>query len=192
LDTKLKPKKDKTWQATNIILSDKEKVIRPKEVTKTDKWFIARRENIERTQDENYLNILERQKEWPWKAVKLWDIALKNPKYQEAMQKAKAIEYRIRQEATDKYLKWINISQYDKSLLDAFKPLKEWLDKLRTTKWYDKYTKVEDLAKRYKSFQRFVDEAQTYINKYNLDKSVQEIFDDMMDMKPGTITKPTK
>jgi hypothetical protein len=86
----------------------------------------------------------------------------------------------------------MNLTAYPDSLVNAFKPIKIWLDKLKTTKWYDKYTKVEDLAKKYVTFQRFVDEAQTYINTMHLDKTVQEVFDDMMWIKFPTKKSSSK
>ena len=56
-------------------------------------------------------------------------------------------------------------------------------NKIKTQKWAEKYTNIEDMKWKYKTFRDFYDEAKEFIESRNLDMSVQELFDKMYDSK---------
>lgn len=62
-----------------------------------------------------------------------------------------------------------------------FVQLRKQLYKIKKCNWYWKYSQIELNKAKYKTFQRFYDEAYSLI--YDLDKNctVQDIFDEMLD-----------
>lgn len=74
---------------------------------------------------------------------------------------------------------------YPEWLYEAFVQLRKQIYKLRTRKQHAKYSQIEQNRKVYTTFGRFYDEAHGHIYDCNLDLTVQEVFDDMLDKSQG-------
>ncbi|MDD3302251.1 MAG: hypothetical protein PHN31_01750 [Candidatus Gracilibacteria bacterium] len=70
---------------------------------------------------------------------------------------------------------------YTMNLYFAFVQLRKQIYKIKTRKGGDKYTSIELNRSKYKTFEKFYIEAQTYIFEFDKNLSVQEVFDTMLD-----------
>ncbi len=68
---------------------------------------------------------------------------------------------------------------YPPELYSAFVSLRDQLNRLKTMEWADKYSDIEGNVKKYKTFQRFHDRAFGWIYSLDLDKTTQNVFDEM-------------
>lgn len=70
---------------------------------------------------------------------------------------------------------------YPISLYKAFVQFRKQYYKIKTRDGWDKYHQIEQNRRDYHTFQRFYDEAHSYIYSMEKDMTVQEVFDDMLD-----------
>lgn len=70
---------------------------------------------------------------------------------------------------------------YPEELIFRFKRLKYQLNRLKTQKWIDKYSKIEFNRKKYITFDRFCNECEDYFSRmyrdWEVEETIQEIFD---------------
>lgn len=79
--------------------------------------------------------------------------------------------------------KWMNLLYWDDLIL-RFRRLKYQLNRLKTQKWIDKYSKIEEYKIKYITFRRFYNECQEYFERRYMNEetseTVQEIFDNLI------------
>jgi len=72
---------------------------------------------------------------------------------------------------------------YPGELILRFKRLKYQLNRLKTTKWADKYSKIELNRGKYITFNRFCNECEEFFERMYrdevTDETIQEIFDNL-------------
>ncbi len=77
----------------------------------------------------------------------------------------------------------MNLLYWDDLIL-RFRRLKYQLNRLKTRKWIDKYSKIEEYKNKYITFRRFCNECEEYFNRrYRdevTDETIQEIFDNLV------------
>lgn len=69
---------------------------------------------------------------------------------------------------------------YSVSLYIAFVQLRKQLYKIKTRKWWDKYTKIEEEKYKYKTLEKFYQEAISFINESEIDFTIQDLFEEML------------
>ena len=72
---------------------------------------------------------------------------------------------------------------YPDEVIFRFKRLKYQLNRLKTSKWAEKYSKIEFYRSKYITFRRFCDEVEEFHWWFYRDeptsKSIQEVFDNL-------------
>lgn len=69
---------------------------------------------------------------------------------------------------------------YTIKLYIAFVQLRKQLYKIKTRKWWDKYTKIEEEKYKYKTLELFFQEATSFINESQMDLTIQDVFEEML------------
>lgn len=70
---------------------------------------------------------------------------------------------------------------YPYSLYLAFVQLRKQLYKAKKRKILSRYSQIELNKRKFKTFQKFYNEAQEWIYDWDRDLTTQEVFDDMLD-----------
>lgn len=80
---------------------------------------------------------------------------------------------------------------YTAEIYLAFIQLRKQLYKLKTTRWADKYSKIEEEQKKYKTFKRFYSACENYFSWRYKDEvtqeSCQDIFDKCLELSQSKI-----
>lgn len=75
---------------------------------------------------------------------------------------------------------------YSEWIYYSFIQLRKQFYKLKTRKWWDKYSKIELNKNKFKTFKRFCDECEDFFSRMYRDEvtpdSIQEVFDKCLDL----------
>ncbi len=70
---------------------------------------------------------------------------------------------------------------YPYSLYLAFVALRKQIYRVRSSNILCRYSKIEVYKSQFKTYRKFCDEADQYIYSMDMNMSVQDVFDDMLD-----------
>ena len=83
-----------------------------------------------------------------------------------------------------------NMTQFPDDLIKSFNKVKWNLNQSTKQGTLDKFSKIEELRKTNKNLDNLYNEIKDHIDKTNSDKLVQDIFEDLLDMKPSKAITP--